>query len=98
LSLTPRVPWPPPACLVASSWLSVIVPACRRKTSMPRRADSMPSRTPNAARGKLWSFEGYALYLELEKLRAAGIGHMPAHQQRVVLEQIELRAKAEKLN
>lgn len=50
-----------------------------------------------AARGKLWAFEGYALYLELEKLRAAGIGHMPAHQQRVVLERIELGERIDKL-
>jgi hypothetical protein len=50
------------------------------------------------ARDKLWAFEGYALYLELEKLRAAGIGHMPAHQQRVVLEQIENRNRLDKLN
>lgn len=50
------------------------------------------------ARGKLWQFEGYALYLELEKIRAAGVGHMPAHQQRVVLEQIENRGRLDRLN
>lgn len=47
-----------------------------------------------AARGKLWSFEGYALYLRLEQLRAAGIDTtMPAHHQRVMLEKLELDSR-----
>lgn len=50
-----------------------------------------------SARGKLWQFEGYALYLELEKIRAAGIGNMPAHEQRVVLERIELKERINRL-
>lgn len=49
------------------------------------------------ARAKLWEFEGYALYLHLEQIRAAGVGSMPAHQQRVVLEKIENRDRADKL-
>lgn len=50
------------------------------------------------ARAKLWEFEGYALYLRLEQMRAAGIDPaMPAHQQRVMLEKIELDERIEKL-
>lgn len=50
------------------------------------------------ARAALWEMEGYALFLRMEQIRAAGIGHMPAHQQRVVLEQIENRGRLERLN
>jgi hypothetical protein len=51
-----------------------------------------------AARKKLWEFEGYALYLRLEQLRAAGVDMaMPAHQQRVLLERFELDDKLAKL-
>lgn len=50
------------------------------------------------ARDLLWELEGYALYLRLEQLRAAGVDlAMPAHQQRVVLEHIENRDRLEKL-
>lgn len=43
------------------------------------------------ARAMLWQFEGYALFLRMEQLRAAGIDDtMPAHQQRVMLEKLEL--------
>lgn len=51
------------------------------------------------SRKKLWEFEGYALYLRMEQLRAAGIDlAMPAHEQRVILEQIELKEKISKLD
>lgn len=51
-----------------------------------------------AARGKLWELEGYALFLRLEQLRAAGVDMaMPAHQQRVLLERFELVEKADAL-
>jgi hypothetical protein len=50
------------------------------------------------ARSALWEFEGYALYLRLEQLRAAGVDTtMPAHQQRVMLERFELVEKADAL-
>lgn len=50
------------------------------------------------ARSALWEFEGYALYLRLEQLRAAGVdATMPAHQQRVLLERFELVEKADAL-
>lgn len=50
------------------------------------------------ARSTLWELEGYALFLRMEQLRAAGIDHtMPAHQQRVLLERVELDEKADKL-
>lgn len=43
------------------------------------------------ARSALWEMEGYALFLRMEQLRAAGIDtEMPAHQQRVMLEKLEL--------
>lgn len=50
------------------------------------------------ARDALWQFEGYALYLQLEQLRAAGVDKtMPAHEQRVILELIDLKDKISKL-
>lgn len=49
------------------------------------------------SRKRLWELEGYALFLRMEQLRAAGVDGMPAHQQRVVLERMELAEKAEAL-
>lgn len=50
------------------------------------------------SRHNLWEFEGYALYLRMEQLRAAGVDErMPAHQQRVLLEKAELDDKVAKL-